>query len=196
MGKDSGDDHASRVGMWNGFYASEGNRRRRGWYGVPTTMKLAAKFLNMPEIVTVEDWGCGFGGFRRFLAKHQEYVGVDGSESPGATVNADLTQYRSEPDGLLLRHVLEHNPDWSLILDNALASFERRMVLIIFTPFLPETKEIRRYRHWHGCENMMVDIGFRKEEITDRFGEAITWTEKRLKTRSQYRFEHLFYLEK
>jgi len=186
--------HDSRVGMWDGFYDGYVNRRR-GWYGVPTTMKLAAAFLALPEIITVEDWGCGFGGFRKFLAPHQEYVGVDGSKSPAATVHADLTEYRSDPDGLLLRHVLEHNPDWLPILDNAVESFKKRMVLIIFTPFLAETKEIRRYRQWHGCEGSMVDIGFRKEDLVERFGGA-PCADERVKTRSQYNFEHMFYLEK
>jgi hypothetical protein len=185
----------SRAGLWDEWYRRQGKRNHRKWYGDPTSMKLAAAFLSVPEVITVEDWGCGFGGFSELLGTHQKYIGVDGSIAPGASVHADLAEYRSDPDGLLLRHVIEHNPEWKLVLDNALASFQKRMVLVIFTPFLPETKEVRRYEMWHGRRNMMVDIGLRKEEVLERFGD-LSWTEERIETRSQYNYEHLFYLEK
>jgi hypothetical protein len=191
----SDSERVSRAGMWDEWYRRKGKRNHRKWYGEKISMTLAASFLSVPEVITVEDWGCGFGGFSELLGPHQRYVGVDGSKSPAASVYADLTQYTSSPDGLLLRHVLEHNPDWESILDNALVSFQKRMVLIVFTPFRNQTAVIHRYKWWHGCKDHMIDIGFRKEDLTDRFGD-LSWTEEQIKTRSQYNFEHLFYLEK
>lgn len=38
----------------------------------------------------------------------------------------------------MLRHVLELNPDWEYIVDNLLESFQRRAVVVTYTP--PFTK--------------------------------------------------------
>jgi hypothetical protein len=60
-----------------------------------------------------------------------DYRGVDGS-GPFADAIVDLCHYRSDADGVFLRHVLEHNPEWRSILTNALASARRRCVIVLW----------------------------------------------------------------
>lgn len=69
---------------------------------------------------------------------------MDGSHTPFADRIADLETYRTTCEGLLLRHVLEHNYRWRDILDNALVSFTRRLVLILFTPLAESEAELAR----------------------------------------------------
>src|SRR5262249_37489055 len=104
---------------------------------------------------------------------------------------ADLTRYTSRVEGVLLRHVLEHNHAWKDILDNALRSFTRRMVLVLFTPFSDVTRVI-------GFNPAMgvPDISFARADIIRRF-TGLTWTlEENLPTTTQYGVEHVFYLER
>jgi hypothetical protein len=42
-----------------------------------------------------------------------------------------------------LRHVLEHSYDWQKILDNAVASFTKRLCIVLFTPFVDQTTLLR-----------------------------------------------------
>jgi hypothetical protein len=100
-------------------------------YGCDTTYLHGARWL---KGMGVEDWGCGACYARNFL-NETSYFGIDGSPSPWTNLVEDLVSYRSETPGIFMRHVLEHNWKWSKILDNAISSFQRRMVLIIFTPF-------------------------------------------------------------
>src|SRR5262249_5738702 len=91
-------------------------------------------------------------------------------------------------DCIFMRHVLEHNADWRIVLGNALASFRRRMVLVVFTPFARETHEIAtRYG--------IPDIAFRKEQIVACF-DGLDWHEESLATDSEHLREHVFYLER
>jgi hypothetical protein len=92
---------------------------------------------------SVEDWGCGGGGLRRFIAP-DVYRGVDGSKTPFADVRADLRHYRSEVDVVVLRHVLEHNDEWQLVLDNAWSSARRRLIVVLFTPVVEVTRVMFR----------------------------------------------------
>jgi hypothetical protein len=99
-------------------------------YGDDTTYRIGADFLRG---LATEDWGCGLGWYRRF---HEgPYVGIDGSPSEFADIVCDLSHRRSRCEGLFMRHVLEHNANWRVILENALASFSKKMVLVVFTPF-------------------------------------------------------------
>ena len=82
----------------------------------------------------IEDWGCGLGGFRAFVPAGK-YRGIDGSHSPFADEVVDLTTYTSEAEGVFIRHVLGHDHAWEAILRNAVASFRRKLVLVLFTPF-------------------------------------------------------------
>lgn len=101
-------------------------------YGADDTYVRAAQWVQ--HCRTVEDWGAGGGGLHRFLHTGVHYVGVDSSATPYAGVMADLVSYRSTADGVVLRHVLEHNHDWRAVLDNAVASFTQRLVVVLFTP--------------------------------------------------------------
>lgn len=183
----------SRVGLWNRKYSKQ---RWRRMYGDPSTAKKAAAFLKQPDIKTIEDWGCGHGGFKRLIGFRQTYIGIDGSKTRYADKIADLETYRSTVDAIHMRHVLEHNPNWQAVLNNALASFTKRMVLTLFTPFVEKTHVIAEYPDFTGTGVVMVDVAFRREDIVSRF-EGISWTsEENLKTRTQYDVEHIFYLSK
>lgn len=103
--------------------------------GNPQVFAQAAAFLALPTISTVEDWGCGHGQLAAYLAPHQTYVGVDASAASAAQVLADLRTYRSQADGIFCRGVMEHCPDWSLVVDNLVASFVQRAVLVVWLPF-------------------------------------------------------------
>ena len=172
------------AGKWNRFYQGA---TTVDLYGDEVTYKRAAAFL--ADVSEVEDWGCGLGGFRRFC--HTRYVGIDGSESPFADKIVDLAAYRSEADGILIRHVLEHDYRWRKILDNAVASFRSRMCLILFTPLAAKTTEIA-YDH----DFAVPDISFREQDLTERFGSARWTIERDIPTDTQYGIEHLFYLTK
>jgi hypothetical protein len=151
-------------------------------YGDNTTYARGFAFLEDCE--TVEDWGCGTGYARKFRAG-RSYTGVDGSALGWADRIADLRTYTSSADGIFIRHVLEHNHDWQLILANAVASARSRLVLIIFTPFQDETRRIG------GVEDI-PDLGFRKEDLLGCLaGFAVT--EEHLVTATQYGQEHVFY---
>jgi tetratricopeptide (TPR) repeat protein len=183
----------SRKGLWNSIYQNyEGPPKS---YDDDLTMKKGAVFLNDSEIKIVEDWGCGFGGFKNYIANHQTYIGIDGSDTPFANHIVDLEEYKSKVDAVFMRHILEHNPNWERILKNAISSFEKKMVLILFTPFVEKTLVINQYTIF-GKNCAMVDIAFRKEDIT-RYFSGINWlSEENLQTNTQYKIEHIFYLTK
>ena len=107
-------------------------------YGDKTTYIKAAEWLDGCGPV-VQDWGCGTGWASRYFTKSR-YVGVDGSWSRFADVVADLRLYESSCDGILLRHVLEHDLDWLMILENAVRSFTKRLAIVFFIPLEPATK--------------------------------------------------------
>lgn len=134
-------------------------------YGVTASYPAAAQWLDQPGW-TVEDWGCGCAFARRFFALAQ-YVGIDGSQNEFADVcGEDLIERKSSPDGILMRHVLEHNERWPELLDNALRSFQKRLVIVFFIPFGPETKVINRSTDPKYLG--VPDIQFKREDIMDR----------------------------
>lgn len=111
---------------------AELNAQPHASYGTEDTYEIAAAWLGATG--AVEDWGCGR---RRFAAYAAEigctYRGIDLSGSPD--VRADLATYRSRTPGLLLRHVLEHNPGrWGPIIDGVVASFTDRAVVVLYAP--------------------------------------------------------------
>ena len=116
------------VGAWEQWYAKGESPVRRDHSGL---LAEAAKWL--ADCAQVEDWGCGACQAKPLFLPGQ-YVGVDGSPSGGADVVDDLVTRQSETEGLLMRAVLEHNPCWRDVLDNALQSFTRRMAMILFLP--------------------------------------------------------------
>jgi hypothetical protein len=131
----------SALGKWDRWYRLLAVSGRQ-LYGDATTYYMAAAFLS--DCPQVEDWGCGAGGFAG-LCKTR-CVGIDASRTPFADRIADLAGYRSDVDGILLRHVLEHNYAWSAILGNAVASFRRKLCLVLFTPFAETTRELAHNR--------------------------------------------------
>jgi hypothetical protein len=120
-----------RGSRWDVVYAPPAEPRP---YGPLASYRLAAQFLG--DCAKVEDWGCGWAWFRRYLPDTVRYRGVDGSRGARADVARDLRLYRASApaEGVLLRHVLDHNPDWAVILENALASFSRKLCLVFFAP--------------------------------------------------------------
>lgn len=124
------------------------------------TYRKAIAFLDGPGVL--EDWGCGTAYAKQFV-KQATYVGVDSSPSRFNDVTETLSTRSSRPEAILLRHVLEHNFNWDKILINAIASFQKRMVLVIFTPFnCCGTFELA-YHYDIG----VPDLSFKKSHITD-----------------------------
>jgi hypothetical protein len=183
----------SRLGLWDSWYEADVGEARM--YGESTTARLAGEWLNRPSIKTIEDWGCGHGGFKNYIGPDQTYIGIDGSKSRYATVTADLTQYRSTPDAIHIRHVLEHNPAWRAILTNVLASFIQRAVITLFTPLVKTETVIGRYPNFNGTGVEMVDISLPEAEIDAALTAADLKVErKRLRTKTQYKIEHMYLL--
>lgn len=122
------DDLINPLGQWTEY--SKGIQRP---YGEVRSYIEAAKFLDIPN-TTVEDWGCGWGYARQFF-KHAKYIGVDGSQSAYCDVVDDLRTRVSSADGILLRHVLEHNIMWQWVLQSAIRAANSRICLVFFLPF-------------------------------------------------------------
>jgi len=139
----------------------------------------------------IEDWGCG-KGFLRTVVPADKYRGIDGSASRFCDEVVDLVNYQSTVAGVFMRHVLEHNPNWHAVLDNACASFTQRMALILFTPM---TDGPTFQRAW--CEAIGVpDISFNHDEIMARIPEGVTVTFTDMPSSTFYRTERIYYLER
>lgn len=121
------------VGKWDAHHGALVQPFR---YGADETYRLAAEWV--AGCNPVEDWGCGGGGLRSYIDP-RHYVGIDGSDSPFADRVADLTRYHTRAEGIVIRHVLEHNHGWRAVLANALDSFTRRLCIVLFTPLVEET---------------------------------------------------------
>jgi hypothetical protein len=154
-------------------------------YGDETSYRKGMAFLDGHG--TIEDWGCGTAWAKRF-ATQSRYVGLDSSKSRFVDKVVDLRTYTSNADCIFMRHVLEHTEDWKTILTNATGSFQRRMTLVIFTPFGNETRQIAM---WSG----IPDISFRDEDLTDCFGD-LRFSQESLMTGTQYGMERIFFIEK
>ncbi len=172
----------SMLGKWNKWYSDDKLSKIK--YGDTTTYKLASEFLK--ECDSLEDWGCGVGGFREFYKG--KYLGIDGTKNPHVDKVFDLRNYRSNPEGVLLRHVLEHNNDWEQVL----TSFEKKLCIVIFTPFADKTHEIAQNKKF-GVD--VPDISFRREDIENKF-RGLIWRCETIKTASAYGLETIYYLEK
>lgn len=122
-------------------------------YGVEESYIAGMKWLEPCSLV--EDWGCGPAYSKKYRVG--KYRGIDGTDGFCDLV-ADLRQYTSFTPGLFMRHVLEHNEDWRLILENAVRSFTERMSLIFFLPFANETRVV-------SINNGIPDIEFNRDDI-------------------------------
>lgn len=125
-----------KFGIWdyNGIKAPEA-------VGPADSYELAIRWLDVQQGGLLEDWGCGSTYAKQFV-KRGTYRGIDGAWTPFGTEVADLRQYVSRADAILLRHVLEHNGMWRQVLQNALNSFRTRMVIVIGTPTVDGDSEI------------------------------------------------------
>ena len=177
---------ADPLDQWD--YERSGKAR----YGDDTTYREGIAFLDGHG--TIEDWGCGPGYARRFV-RESGYVGVDGSPSSAADKVVDLRAYTSRTECIFMRHVLEHNHEWRRILANAVASFTRRMVLVIFTPFAETTRVVAVSPHGKLVKAAVPDISFRKADLTAFFSDC-RYAEESVTTGTQYGREHIFYIEK
>jgi hypothetical protein len=121
----------TNVGKWDDVYRDVPEDPSAFLYGDTVTYERGAQALR--ECETVEDWGTGGGGFKRF---RPDAIGIDGSVTPHADKVVDLVYYRSEVDGIFMRHVLEHNREWKRILKNALESARKKLVVVLFTPLM------------------------------------------------------------
>jgi hypothetical protein len=162
----------STVGKWAAWYQA----CEEPWpYGDTTSYDIGAAWL--AGCALMEDWGCGTGWLPTLLPPGR-YRGLDGSASPWCDAVVDLVAYRSTVPGIFVRHVLEHNDAWALILDNALASFTERRVLILFTP-----------------ERLVTaTIAFRLVDLTERFPRDVTYTVRRILSATQYGGETILLL--
>jgi hypothetical protein len=176
----------SPLGKWEALFQAN---RDPFPFGDTLTYEKAAAFLD--GLTSVEDWGAGQGWFRRYLKPMVRYKSIDGSRSAQLDQLADLATYTSQVEGIMLRHVLEHNDGWAAILSNALCSFTKRLVIILFTPFAERTVRMA-YNHTIG----VPDIAFAKEDLVRAF-DGLPWQlEENVKTKTQYGVEQVFYLEK
>jgi hypothetical protein len=178
---------STNVGKWDDSY-----RKLSGdapaLYADAVTYLMAAAFL--ADVDEVEDWGCGAGGFRMFCV-NPGYVGLDGSKTPFADKIVDLCTYRSSAAGILMRHILEHNYEWEKVLDGALQSFQKKFCLILFTPFVDETKEMA-HNAWGGID--APDLSFKREDLERHF-HNVNWKLIRdIRTKSQYGVEHVYFV--
>ena len=143
------------LNKWAGIRDATG-ANAAGFYGIEETYKKAAAFLGEGP---VEDWGCGKAYAKRFFP--QGYKGVDGTPD-GCDAVVELARYTSNTPGILMRHVLEHNFDWELVLKNALASTEK-LAVIVCTAFGEETRLL------YIDEFGIPIFSFRKEDLTRHF---------------------------
>lgn len=165
-------------------------------YGDPKqeSYKKAANFLGD----TVEDWGCGTAWAKKFF---KNYVGVDYSPHKNVDIVADLAEYTSDTDNILIRQVIEATPEWRDILENAKKSFNKRFCLVIGTPFVKKTR--------FGPRNPIVradgkiedgyiqEMYFNKQDILDFFPEGkYKLSEETVKTKQYYHQDWILYVEK
>jgi hypothetical protein len=179
---------------WNGWYLNLSKDTLSSFvYGDTITYEKGYEFLKSCSII--EDWGCGTGGFKRFvLNTPNKYLGVDDSNTPMADIKADLVEYRSNVDGIFMRHVLEHNYQWKKVLENAIQSFNNKMCLVLFTPFSDTTVEIA-HNLKHGVD--VPDLSLSKSELIDIFNSYnLKYDIDTFNTSTGYNVEYVIYLSK
>jgi hypothetical protein len=154
----------NNVNKWNNWYSDLPDEPSEFRYGQTETYELAAEFLKDCKIV--EDWGCGAGGFLRY---RNDAIGVDGSDTKFAKKKfINLAEYISECDGINIRHVFEHNYNWSKILKNCLKSAKKKIAITLFIPLGSITEEIN-HNLKHGVD--VPDIKISENEFMDIINE-------------------------
>jgi hypothetical protein len=167
---------------WNLLYK---DLKQQDMCGDTRSYTLGYEFLK--TCYTIEDWGCGAGFKNLFNNDIHKYIGIDGSKT-------ELTEYTSKVDGIFLRHVLQDNYEWKIILENACKSFSKKMCLILFTPF---SNEITQITHNLKDGIDVPELSFDKNELIDIFIKYnITYDLINIKNETSYNIEHIFYLNK
>ena len=175
----------SNMGKWNTWFESTVAPKP---FGESESYQIGARFLEDCE--NIEDWGCGMGWFSKF--RKNGYVGIDGSTSPFASKIVDLEEYTSSVDGVFMRHVLEHNYRWKLILANALESFQKKMVVVVFTPWSSGVTQEISFVNRIGVPN----IAFNKQDFIDSL-EGFEWDLIELTlSNTMFGLEHVFLIKK
>lgn len=169
------------LGLWSHAYKERQPER----YGSDESYLLAEKFLCG---LAVEDWGCGEGRFADFHVG--PYLGVDGSAGP-AHIKDDLRDRLEFSEGILLRHVLEHNKDWRKVIENALKSATKMLVIVLFTPLQEKTHEIA----WNPGVGV-PDIGFELADLLHAIGIPVEMHLDIPSPSTQYRVEHVLVVRK
>ena len=173
-----GRDAADVVGNWNPIWEEVGPPAAPEPGKVSTYARGAVLLQDCRE---VEDRGCGNRAFALHLAQWAPlcaYRGVDGSGAGGADEVVDLLAYSRASDGVYMRHVLEHNLRWTEILGHALNDFDRRLVLVLYTP----TGGDERLLEWdtHADVPVLQGLGATVRAMLDAYGCA--WREETLPT--------------
>jgi len=166
----------SMVGRWNYEGLSD------VCFGEEIVYRKAAEFFGD----SCEDWGCGTGWMRYYI---KDYKGIDGSLSEFIKEPTDLTEYTSNTDNIMIRQVLEQEPEWRKILENAVKSFQKKLFIGIHSPFGEETKV-------HEIDELgMPTLSFTMSDITDYLKDFKVRTEV-VPTNFEYGEETLFYVER
>ncbi len=95
-----------------------------------------------------EDWGCGWadekGPWAKKFVTRMQYVGVDVVYSPGVDVVQNVVYRRSNPDSILIHHVLGVIGEyWEMVVSNAMASFGHRMVIVESASNIPPARMLQ-----------------------------------------------------
>ena len=188
----------SNVGRWAPWYSSLPPNSSPIAYGDSEAYRLGADWLK--DCAVVQDWGCGLGWARQFYRADQ-YVGIDGTESPFADVVADLASPLDlgvagwGREGIFMRGVIEHDYNWEKILAHAYRTFTERMCLVLFTPMVLRGPEQIAFVQKIG----VPDLSFSLRNIIEpmREHESIDWKIVEISSpNTGYGVETLFFMEK
>ena len=100
-----------------------------------------------------------------------------------------------------MQHVLEHNSEWEIILRNILESFTKKAIIVLFTPFLEETKVLTKNtlkdKNKFGKTVSVNDISFKQKDIINIIESYnIQWKLNTLNSNHNYKIDNIFSLQK
>jgi hypothetical protein len=175
------------VGRWEPWYRA--SARFTHSYGPHLTYEIAEAWL---KGLAIEDWGCGYARFREM---HEGgYLGLDGSGGwADRIVDLRESPTTQRPEGILLRHVLEHNPDWYVVLSHAVAHFEKRLVLILFTP---DSESLTSRPIGDVPELGVVDLALPHRVVDTSFAACRTVDRRHYPTATGYQGETVWLVER
>jgi len=134
----------------------------------------------------VEDWGGGTGWVKRYIKG--KYRNIDGSPHPQVDEVVDLADYTSTGWNILIRQVLGcAGGVWKQILANALKSFDKKLCIIIGTPFVETTLT---------QGDFIKENYFNKQDLLANIPEGLKVTEETVDTDQYYQRDWIIYVEK